>query len=455
MKSRVVLARGLSAAGRLALSPSQRARLRRIVNTFDAAVERERAHRGALGAEQMRAKGIAFAEINSGLHRSMSFCDVRALAERGLLSVATARIAGIRLHRGGYDRWLGGSVERVSFTARVTPTDEGRRQIAATEGAIMAEQVWIVFLDGIAQKDVLPFASSEEKALSMWRERTSLGPVARARLRAVPKTDDRAAIALFIARNLAHKFRDEDADINGADLIDCVARALGDAGFIAEARAASSGRFHPIPKKAPALAVVQNIALLFRDEDEEINGADFVDFVSRELDEAGFLAEARAGAGVHREPVPSSRVRVITAEEEALTADELAALRGWADEQRPRWKAALRLAWETGDYRGSEHDADLQRIRNRLGPSWLAKYHLPGDSSRETSGYHCWVVTSKKPYRALSWVSTRRKEAVARVKDAVLEHKSEGGVESRDPGKPFEVTFSVLRGKLITTKHTD
>jgi hypothetical protein len=403
----------------------------------------------------MRAKGIAFAEINAGLHRSMSFCDVRALAERGLLSVATARIAGNCLHRGGYDRWLGGRVERVSLTARVTPTDEGRRQIAVSEGAIMAEQLWIVFLDGIAQKDILPFASSEEKAVSMWRERTSFGPIARTRLRAVPKADDRAAIALFIVQNLARKFRDEDADVNGADLIDCVARALDDAGFIAEARAASSGRFHPIPKKAPALAVVQNIALLFRDADEEINGGDFVDFVSRELDEAGFLAEARARAGALPKPVASDRPVVITADEEALTADEDEALRAWADDHAPRWKAALRLAWETGDYGGSEHDAALQRLRNRLGPTWLTKYRIPGDSSRDAKGYRCWVVTSKKPYRALSWVSARRKEAVSRVKDAVREHKSEGGVESQDPGKPFEVTFSVLRGKLITTKHTD
>jgi hypothetical protein len=444
-----------AAPGRLALSPTQRANLRSIVNTFDAAVERERAHWGATSAEQMRAKGIALADVNVGLDRKIAFRDVHALAERGFLRIETTRSSETSLRRGSYGRWLGGSTQREFVTARVTPTEEGRRQIAATEGAIMADQLWIVFLDGIAQKDILPFATSEEKALSMWEGQANRGPIARARLRAVPKTDDRAAIALFIVQNLAHKFRDEDADINGADLIDCVARALDDAGFIAEARAASSGRFHPIPKKAPALAVVQNIALLFRDEDEEINGGDFVDFVSRELDEAGFLAEARAGAGVHREPVPSSRVSVITAEEEALTADELAALRGWAEEQRPRWKAALRLAWETGDYGGSEHDADLQRLRNRLGPSWLAKYHLPGDSSRETSGYHCWVVTSKKPYRALSWVSTRRKEAVARVKDAVLEHKSEGGVGSRAPGKPFEVTFSVLRGKLITTKHTD
>ena len=317
----------------------------------------------------------------------------------------------------------------------------------------MAEQLWIVFLDGIAQKDILPFASSEEKALSMWRERTSLGPMARARLRAVPKADDRAAMALFIVQNLAHKLRDEGADINGADLINCVARALDNAGFIAEARAASSGRFHPIPRRAPALAVVQNIALLFRDEDDEINGGDFVDFVSRELDNAGFLAEARAGADfpdaeTELKPAPSSGP-------DELTAEEQIALRAWADEQRPRWRAALRLAWETGDYGGSEHDSTLQRIRNRLGPNWLEKYRLPVDPRHETKGYSCWVVTSRKPRQVDTWVATRRAEAISRVKETVRDKKTEGGVESKDPRYPFEVTFALVRGKLVTTKHTD
>jgi hypothetical protein len=437
------------------LSPTQRSKLRSIVNTFDAAIERERAHWGATSAEQMRAKGVGLADVNVGLDRKISFRDVHALAERGLLRVATTRNSASSLRRRSYGRWLGGSTQREFVTARVTPTEEGRRQIAATEGALMAEQLWIVFLDGVAQKDILPFASSEEKALSMWRERTSLGPTTPARLRAVPNADDRAAIALFLVRNIADKLRDEGADINGADLINGVARALDSAGFIAEARAASSGRFHPIPKKAPALAVVQNIALLFRDEDEEINGGDFVDFVSRELDNAGFLAEARAGAGVLREPVPKSRPEALPTEEEILTANEHAALRAWAGEHSPKWKAALRLAWETGDYRGSDHDAALQQLRNRLGPSWLAKHRLPSDPSDETTGYHCWVVTSKKPYQTRTWVATRRAEAVSRVKDAVREHTTEGGVHSRNPEKPFEVAFSVLRGKLVTTKFTD
>lgn len=260
----------------------------------------------------------------------------------------------------------------------------------------MADQLWIVFLDDVAQTGVLPYADSEDKALSMWREQAALGPIARARLRAAPKADDRAAKALTIVRDIAHRLRDED---------------------------------------------------------EEINGGDFLDHVSRELDEAGFLAEARAGvasqdAGTQPEPVQRSGP-------DELTAEEQIALRAWADEQRPRWRAALRLAWETGNYGGSEHDSTLQRIRNRLGPSWLEKYRLPVDPRHETKGYSCWVVTSRKPRQVDTWVATRRAEAISRVKETVRDKKTEGGVESKDPRYPFEVTFALVRGKLVTTKHTD
>lgn len=61
---------------------------------------------------------------------------------------------------------------------------------------------------------------------------------------------------------------------------------------------------------------------------------------------------------------------------EGLSAEELAALRAWAAEHGRTWKAALRLAWENGRYGGSEHDAELQSIRNRLGADWLARYKL-------------------------------------------------------------------------------
>jgi hypothetical protein len=308
----------------------------------------------------------------------------------------------------------------------------------------MADQLWIVFVDGVAQTDVLPYAGSEEIALRLWRDQTGRSEVARERLHAL--ANDRRATALTIVRDIAYMLRDEDASINGADFLDDVSRKLDHAGFLADARADSRARFRPVPKKDPALAIVQNIALMLRDGDASINGADFLDDVSRELDAAGFLAEARAGA--LREPGLSGGP-------EELTTEEQAALRAWAAEQGRTWKAALRDAWETGNYGGSEHDAELQRIRNKLGPSWLVKYRLPVDPSAVTTGYRCWVRTSINPNETRVWVATRRADAVAQVKAAVRNNTSEGGVESHDPGKPFEVTFAMVRGKLTETKHTD
>ncbi len=226
----------------------------------------------------------------------------------------------------------------------------------------MADQLWVVFVDGVAQTGVLPYARSEDVALRLWREQTGHGELARARLRAVPKVE---------------------VDIDEGD------------------------------------------------------GPDF------------------AGASVRREPALSRRPEALPAEVEVLTANEHAALRAWADEHGRTWKAALRLAWATSSDRGSKHEAALERIKSMLGPSWLVNYRLPVDPSEETKGFHCWVVTSKKPHQAHTWVATRRAEAVSQVKTAVLNNKSEGGVESKDPEKPFEVTFALVRGKLITTKHTD
>ena len=219
----------------------------------------------------------------------------------------------------------------------------------------MAEQLWMVFLDGVAQTGVLPYATSEDVALRLWREQTGRGGLARERLRAVPKAE---------------------VGIDAANVPDS------------------------------------------------------------------------AGATMRREPIPSHRP-------EPLTTEEQAALRAWAADHGPRWKAALRLAWETGNYSGSEHDAALQRLRNMLGPIWLGKYRLPIDPSEDTKGYRCWVFVSRDPDKAHSWVATGRAEAVAQVKVAVRNYKSEGGVESQDPRKPFEVTFALGRGKLVTTRHTD
>lgn len=42
-----------------------------------------------------------------------------------------------------------------------------------------------------------------------------------------------------------------------------------------------------------------------------------------------------------------------------------------------KYKTAIRRAWETGDYGYDsleEFAGDLQRIRNRLGPTWLVNF---------------------------------------------------------------------------------
>jgi hypothetical protein len=57
-----------------------------------------------------------------------------------------------------------------------------------------------------------------------------------------------------------------------------------------------------------------------------------------------------------------------------LAADQLAALRTFADANGRYWKMKLNHAWMTGryrDYSGTEQDGCLQQVRNTFGPSWL------------------------------------------------------------------------------------
>ena len=243
-------------------------------------------------------------------------------------------------------------------------------------------------------------------------------------------------------RDIAHWFRDEDADINGADFIDYVLGELERAGFIAEARAALPRGSRRIPDADPALAIVRNIAHVFRDEHEDINGADFIDYVYGELDEAGFIAEARATAetdernGPHTTTTLESGGQNPNSHPKILTPEEQTAIRAWAGDEGRRWKAALRHAWETGNYRGSPHDAVLQRIRNRLGPSWLVNYRLPVNPGEDTRGYHCWVITSTKPHETRAWVAVTRAEAVAQVEQAVRTTGPKGAWRVETPTVP-------------------
>jgi hypothetical protein len=66
--------------------------------------------------------------------------------------------------------------------------------------------------------------------------------------------------------------------------------------------------------------------------------------------------------------------------------------------------------------------------------------------------YRCWVVTKKRPRDVKVWHVPLKKDAIREVAAAVREHKSEGGVESQDPRKPYETTWAWERGTLIKTE---
>jgi hypothetical protein len=52
--------------------PTQRAKLRSLVEAFDPAIDREHARWGASSAERMRAKGVALDDINAGGGRTLA-----------------------------------------------------------------------------------------------------------------------------------------------------------------------------------------------------------------------------------------------------------------------------------------------------------------------------------------------------------------------------------------------
>ena len=72
-----------------------------------------------------------------------------------------------------------------------------------------------------------------------------------------------------------------------------------------------------------------------------------------------------------------------------LTADQLAALRTFADANGRNWKSKLNLAWYHGrysDYNGADDACSLQQVRNSFGPSWLVKFSFANPSTHITKG---------------------------------------------------------------------
>ena len=77
------------------------------------------------------------------------------------------------------------------------------------------------------------------------------------------------------------------------------------------------------------------------------------------------------------------------------TNEQLDALGNFAANEGRTWKAALRHAWETGDYPAGSDSASLQQLRNTFGPSWLMCFNVRSVGARYKAsdmrqhGYGC------------------------------------------------------------------
>ena len=56
------------------------------------------------------------------------------------------------------------------------------------------------------------------------------------------------------------------------------------------------------------------------------------------------------------------------------TAEQLAALRAYADKHGAQWKRKLKTAWINGSDVSETNGGYLRQIRNQFGPIWLASF---------------------------------------------------------------------------------
>lgn len=65
-----------------------------------------------------------------------------------------------------------------------------------------------------------------------------------------------------------------------------------------------------------------------------------------------------------------------TPETFAISRVQLAALIAYKDARGRFWKSQLSREWERSDYGNNPHSAELQQLRNQLGPRWLYRQRL-------------------------------------------------------------------------------
>lgn len=66
-----------------------------------------------------------------------------------------------------------------------------------------------------------------------------------------------------------------------------------------------------------------------------------------------------------------------------ISGEESSVLRDYARRYGRNWKAHLRWQWEHGYDEYQPNAATLRALRNRLGPSWLARFTLKEKTAGE------------------------------------------------------------------------
>ena len=127
----------------------------------------------------------------------------------------------------------------------------------------------------------------------------------------------------------------------------------------------------------------------------------------------------------------------------ALSAEQLEALRTFAKANGRAWKSKLNDEWMTGRYavyNGTDDYGSLQQIRNRFGPTWLARFAFDRSETRT------------RPARSHSTIATRDYEYVV-YPEATHRHADRAvKIPMRRVGgslRPYDLTAAKLEAKRM------
>ena len=162
-------------------------------------------------------------------------------------------------------------------------------------------------------------------------------------------------------------------------------------------------------KSSPKLlGVLQFLAAQWAEEfdrDLPISGAELVEWFSevRKLHILPAIAEARG-------------IKAKVAKPRAPTAVQMRSIREFAARNGRDWKPKLLNVWFNGKYDWDRDDsANLQQVRNTLGPDWLATFELPeAFAIVQSSATGTGITAPRSPAPESAWRQTRSRAAISR-----------------------------------------